>query len=154
MSCLGCGAATDIGAGYGPCEACAATTAQKEKELVAGEADPPAVFVAWTESLLPNVNPLDRVGLIVERDAFNAALSLHCEIEESGPEVGKPARTRVLHPVTRYVPETEVKRLAAALDQIVDLLQGDLELFDTVYGIAHDALRRCPGCFLDGKRIK
>jgi hypothetical protein len=65
---------------------------------------PPPIFVAWTENLRPNTNPLDRINLIVERTERDAGLSLHHEVEESGPEVGKPALVRVIHPVTRYVP--------------------------------------------------
>lgn len=102
---------------------------------------PPPIFVAWTENLRPNTNPLDRINLIVERTEYAAGLSLHHEVEESGPEVGKPALVNVIHPVTRYVPApvvaaagrtllvVECERMPGALDEESYFLDA---FFDTV----------------------
>ena len=95
---------------------------------------PPPIFVAWTENLRPNTNPLDRIGLIVERTEYTAGLSLHHEVEESGPEVGKPALVNVIHPVTRYVPAPVVA--ADGLDEHMVVEPG--KPGDTLYRVMPD----------------
>lgn len=130
MSCLRCGDRTDVGAGYGPCEGCQKTELDKTRTLFAGA--PPPVFVAWTVNLLPDTNPRDRINLIVERTKEHASMSLHCEIEESGPEVGKPATIVVVHPVVRYVPETVVDVVVAEArreerERVIALLTAERE---------------------------
>lgn len=74
------------------------------------------LYAAWFENLAVAEDHPDRVYFIVEATLRIAQMSAHHEVEESGPEVGLPAKRVMTSPVQAYVRE-DVAEAAVAYDR-------------------------------------
>lgn len=85
------------------------------------------LYAAWFENLAVAEDHPDRVYFIVEATLRIAQMSAHHEVEESGPEVGLPAKRVMTSPVQAYVREDVAEAAVAEERQDKDLKVGLLK---------------------------
>ncbi len=99
------------------------------------------LYAAWFENIAVAEDHPDRVYFIVEATERHAQMSAHHEVEESGPEVGLPAKRVMTSPVQAYVRE-DVAEAAVEAARLVEAPSGPREPFaDATVEAAYQAGR-------------
>jgi hypothetical protein len=120
------------------------------------DVSPRPLFAAWFENLAVAEEHPDRVYFVVEATLRNAQMSAHHEVEESGPEVGLPAKRVMTSPVQAYVPEAELeakeKEIRRLLVEIASLATRRGELDQEIMELR--ALAECVARYSEDAQMK
>lgn len=120
------------------------------------DVSPRPLFAAWFENLAVAEEHPDRVYFVVEATLRNAQMSAHHEVEESGPEMGLPAKRVMMSPVQAYVPEAELaakeKEIRRLLVEIASLATRRGELDQEIAELR--ALAECVARYSEDAQMK